>query len=110
MPTIDLTPEQLHAHITGLPLRTGIYSDFNACMHRAGCQQTQAAHVVLLAEVEALRKDAERYRWLRDKRSDWEGAGIVKLYAGPDYSRSECEELDQQVDAAMLAAPAVGAA
>lgn len=55
MATIDPTPEQLLAHITGQPLRTGIHSDFNACMYRAGCQQTQA-------EFERLQADNDRLR------------------------------------------------
>lgn len=53
--------------------------------------------------------DAERYRWMRDMCSDWGDAGIVKLYLGPDYSRSDGPMLDMQVDAAIAAAPAVGA-
>lgn len=92
MPTIDLTPEQLHAHITGLPLRTGIYSDFNACMHRAGCQQTQAAHVVLLAEVEALRKDAERYRKLCDV------PGALDAFTAAYHNTQTKVQLDAAVD------------
>jgi hypothetical protein len=72
MATIDPTPEQLHAHITGQPLRADIHSPFNACMHRDDCKAADAqvlraiARVnALEAELEALRKDAERYRWLR---------------------------------------------
>lgn len=110
MPTIDLTPEQLHAHITGLPLRTGIYSDFNACMHRAGCQQTQAAHVVLLAEVEALRKDAERYRkWRADYTANASTHGDDSCLTEMLLALADAWT-PADVDAAIDAAPAVGAA
>jgi hypothetical protein len=50
----------------------------------------------------ALRKDAERCRWLRqdETAADWWNAGIVELYYG-DYSRKTGESLDVAVDAAM---------
>ena len=57
-----------------------------------------------------LRKDAERYRWLRSTNNDWWDAGLVKLYHGPEFERLEGELLDAKVDAAMATAPAVGAA
>ena len=39
-----------------------IHSPFNACHHRAGCQQTQAAHAALQAEVESLRADLAKHK------------------------------------------------
>lgn len=48
-------------------------------------------------------KDAERYRWLRQDEgmADWDAAGVLELYAGPDYSRKIGESLDAAIDAAM---------
>jgi hypothetical protein len=53
-------------------------------------------------ELMALRKDAERYRWLRqdETAADWWDARIVELHYG-DYSRKTGESLDVAVDAAM---------
>lgn len=51
------------------------------------------------AELEALRKDAERYRWLK-RNPTWLG---WEHDFRPD-------EVEREIDAAMLAAPAVGAA
>ena len=62
----------------------------------------------LVAERDALRNDAERYRWLRTHRvhqfstwrKDTDGVGAT----GPFY----VEHLDAAIDAAMAEAPAVG--
>ena len=54
-------------------------------------------------EIERLRKDAERYRWLRDAKTDWSDARIVMLYAGPDFDRMAGDELDAAIDAALQA-------
>ena len=47
--------------------------------------------------------NAERYRWLRQDEgtADWDAAGVLELYAGPDYSRKSGESLDAAIDAAM---------
>lgn len=55
----------------------------------------------LRAECEALRKDAERYRWIRDSQHYWEDAGIVRLCAGPDFDRAMDDELDAIIDKEM---------
>ena len=55
MATIDPTPEQLHAQITGQPLRTGIHSVFNACMYQEGCKATAAEVAKLRAALESVR-------------------------------------------------------
>jgi hypothetical protein len=55
----------------------------------------------LQAELDALRKDAERYRFLRDARLDWWEATIIRLYSGPEYDRKSGAELDEVVDTAM---------
>lgn len=64
------------------------------------------------AELEALRKDAERYRWLRDRHDV-----LCRMYTaqglGLDlsavYVRS-AEQLDGVIDAAMAPRPVLGAA
>ena len=52
----------------------------------------QAAHASRDAEVEALRKDAERYRWIREKRSG-EELTLVMNY--------EFKDLDEAIDVVM---------
>lgn len=59
------------------------------------------------AELAALRKDAERYRWLREHSTEY------SLTQKDGYGGRELlgwDELDAAVDAAMAAPPAVGAA
>ena len=55
------------------------------------------------AAVEELRKDAERYRWLRDS-ANLDGPHI---YGPDDDSILDCEDADRAVDAAMAATPAI---
>lgn len=60
-------------------------------------------------EIQALRKDAERYRWLRDSGSD--DMGVVTGIEGIDYGSTSVaytyedglcgEQLDKAIDAAM---------
>jgi len=58
------------------------------------------------AQAEKNAKDAERYRWLRER---GDGRCTEKDgYGGQTLKMGEC--LDSAVDAAMAAAPAVGAA
>ena len=52
----------------------------------------------LLAENEALRKDAGRYRWLQEGRS---GEIEVVEWIGPHATGMEGEDLDALIDAAM---------
>ena len=51
--------------------------------------------------IESLRRDAMRYRWLRDSAHDWGDAGIVRLEYGPDFDNLSGEELDAAIDKAM---------
>ena len=53
--------------------------------------------------VEALRRDAERYRWLRDEaQSSWEGErGPVLVHSTPWTHTRWREELDAAIDAAI---------
>lgn len=66
----------------------------------------------LLAEAEALRKDAERYRWLA-KRDRWASLLVdfdrhstyrrhrVVFFTGDDWPQVEGQTIDEAVDAAM---------
>lgn len=54
-----------------------------------------AAVLAMIAEVEALRKDAERYRWLRDKQT------FIWLIQDWFPSTAEFIEVDALIDAAM---------
>lgn len=68
-----------------------------------------AQAVLQLPEIQALRKDAERYRWLRDGGND--GIGVVTGFDGIDtgsagvvgtYEESlEGEQLDRAIDTCM---------
>jgi hypothetical protein len=67
------------------------------------CGQALADHEAMTAERDALRKDAERYRWLRDS-SNWSEDGICPIVAsGEDTIYGE--HLDQSIDAAMTKEP-----
>ena len=72
-----------------------------AALVQAGAQinALQASERRLIDELAALRKDAERYRWLRNN-PQWLG---WEHDFRPD-------EVEREIDAAMRAAPAVGAA
>lgn len=71
--------------------------------------------VALMAEVEALRKDAERYRWLRNHAPgeshffhDGSKSNYVELNVM--FTGSELPDLNEAIDAAIADMPAVGAA
>jgi hypothetical protein len=87
---------------TGQVLPEGIHSPFNACMYRAGCQQTEADNA-------ALRKDAERYRWLRAR---LQGNGLDQLDAMDAVLREDGAQMDAAIDEEIAAdrLSAVGAA
>lgn len=86
----------------------GIHSQMNACMYRDQCRAKDGEIERLRAEVDALRDDANRYRWLRgDTCQDhsqrwlqWE----VRCWVWPrwtdDLRRSE---LDNAIDKARAA-------
>ena len=57
----------------------------------------QSAYAELAAERDALRADAERYRWLRDTAGDVVQAHILS-------QRREADEWDDEIDAAMKGA------
>ena len=73
------------------------------------CDAGTAAEVqaALNAEIMALRKDAERYRWLRAQREWHEMNQTQDVMWTCDMPPAE---VDAAIDAAMAAVPAVGAA
>jgi hypothetical protein len=59
-----------------------------------GCQ--------LERENEALRKDAERYRWLKDQqRMAYGDTAVINWNIGHDWQRINSENLDSAIDAAI---------
>lgn len=85
-----------------------IHSPFNACMYRAGCQQTQASHAALQAELmKAIQQRDELRRALE----------IIAVGDAQSPQAQAAEELvalgwwrDIPEARTMAAAPAVGAA
>ena len=83
-----LSLEERFEIATGLPMKPGIDSPFNACMYRNGCKAT-------VDEVDALRKDAKRYRWLRD------AEGALDTFTSASRNTQTTDQLNAAVDAAM---------
>jgi|SRR6185312_7679417 len=80
-----------------LPIhRDGIVTDYAYFEIDLAWNAYQAAHASRDAEVEALRKDAERYRWLRENGDQMIGRDRGE---GPEWTY--WDELDQAIDAAM---------
>ena len=77
------------------------WSDRMRGLAPSGCV---AALGVALDELAALRKDAERYRWLRDE----EGAHAI--FSALYFNTQTPEQLDAELDAAIARTRAVGAA
>jgi len=69
-------------------------------VHSCGpnCQRAGCVNRRLLDENEALRKDAERYRWLRD---DANGRWLNKLMDEYTRAKCDCDRFDEAIDAAM---------
>lgn len=70
-----------------------------------------AEYEALQAECEKLRKDAERYRWLRahfgrfSERYDGGSDRVTKMVVNPDGWDVDPESLDAAIDAAIQATP-----
>lgn len=62
----------------------------------------QSSHSALYADVEALRADAERYRWLRNEGNPY-ALLVVGRYHKADVRPFYDAELDAAIDAAMRA-------
>lgn len=89
--------------MSNTPESAGWARDMHPDYMSASCQDVMRAvdrEMALRAEVEALRKDAERYRWLRDPCS---GAERVVLYSRGDFGRGLMSHttLDAAIDAAL---------
>lgn len=67
----------------------------------AGVAAVNASPTQEQADIELMRLDAKRYRWMRSASVEWDDAGIVLLYPGPDFERKADEELDRIIDAEM---------
>ena len=69
------------------------------------CEQRDALDIEcarLEKEVDALRKDAERYRWLRDQNNSEAVEDMIRVYNYGDGAKLlDGEELDAAIDAAM---------
>lgn len=65
---------------------------------RADLEGNQSAMLHLRSEVKALRRDAERYRWLRKQDNDDYSFSVVK---NPHFDVFDVNELDRSIDAAM---------
>jgi|SRR5699024_992229 len=95
---IEMAANELQEHFDRLPM-IGIIL-FARAIEQAVLQSP---------EIQALRKDAERYRWLRDSESD--DMGVVTGIEGIDYGSTSVaytyedglcgEQLDKAIDAAM---------
>jgi hypothetical protein len=94
MATIDMTPEQLHAHITGRKLEL-VASTFTSALS------------VEVTELAALRKDAERWRVMRQcfEGVDWfygvQGRSVALFTLHSGVVTAGPEGADALADAAM---------
>jgi hypothetical protein len=67
-------------------------------------EKIDAATATLRAELDALRKDAERYRWLRDKPIELPALGLdVATWSHESGEGLRGDDLDAAVDAEMAA-------
>ena len=88
-------------HLAALAAVTAERDSSNAKLQiaRTQLEMTLRSNVQLRAEVEALRNDAERYRWLTDgKRGDYCWNNVLS-----ENQRSRHEDLEPAIDAAMAA-------
>lgn len=60
----------------------------------------QAAHASRDAEVEALKRDAERYRWLREREDAHDGTPFICIFHG-SFGHWNREYADREIDDAM---------
>lgn len=103
--------------MSNTPESAGWSRDMHPDYMSASCQDVMRAvdrEMALRAEVEALRQDAERYRWLRDGASEqseqsdpWDSVGhiqppLVCLKPGLQVAQTG-DDLDSAIDAAMAA-------
>jgi hypothetical protein len=98
------TLEEQLAHCDG---RDCHCAAFGSCECGCDADWTPAEVYRLRAEVAALRKDAQRYRWLRSDGVNYYSTGIIPdlVWQGPDWHDIATPEmLDSAIDAAMSGA------
>ncbi|MDA7021047.1 hypothetical protein [Pseudomonas fragi] len=93
----------LQAQIDGLKTGFEAYEQVNAGLKAEVARSTER-EILQLAEIESLRKDAERYRWLRI--ADWWRSPVCVLRNPKEQAKlgSDCpsgDRLDAAIDAAM---------
>ena len=93
----------LQAQIDGLKTGFEAYEQVNAGLKAEVARSTER-EILQLAEIESLRKDAERYRWLRI--ADWWRSPVCVLRNPKEQDKlgSDCpsgDRLDAAIDAAM---------
>ncbi len=94
-----MTTDKLRAKFEAWWLRNGDPFD----LHKVAAWETwQAAHASRDAEIEAMRKDAERYRWLRDRVTGSDGKPFICIFHG-SFGLWSDEYADQAIDDAMQA-------
>lgn len=82
----------------GMPFEMAMESELSRRQFHSIAQALMAERDQLKAENEALRKNAERYQWLREARS---GYIEVVEWIGPHATGMTGEDLDALIDAAM---------
>ena len=95
--------DQLKAEIAGLKTGYEAYEQVNAGLKAEVARSTER-EILQLAEIESLRKDAERYRWLRI--ADWWRSPVCVIRNPKEQAKlgSDCpsgDRLDAAIDAAM---------
>ena len=93
----------LQAQIDGLKTGFEAYEQVNAGLKAEVARSTER-EILQLAEIESLRKDAERYRWLRI--ADWWRSPVCVIRNPKEQAKlgSDCpsgDRLDAAIDAAM---------
>lgn len=76
-----------------------IQNDVAMAYHR--CSEYRKEVEALQAECEKLCKDAERYRWLRDKCDRWDGGLVVAKVTEFSLSSWSGDDLDGAIDEVM---------
>jgi type II secretory pathway pseudopilin PulG len=68
---------------------------------RARLQEAESRAAALQKELEAARKDAERYRWLRDDAANQSDSWAIGVYPADERCIVTGAELDAAIDAAL---------